>query len=153
MVKDDGKAEEPPIIPEPDHPQHIENGPEAHPYPFVVVCFPQAHFQKLLLFNRIDDCFERLRVVHGEVGENLAVKTDVLLGELAHELRVGDAVLTGSGIDSLDPESAECTLLGLTVTIGVGETFLVGVLRYGPDILSGEEITAGSLKNLLAASP
>ena len=118
-----------------------------------MVCFPQAHFQKLLLFNRIDDCFERLRVVHGEVGENLAVETDVLLGELAHELRVGDAVLTGSGIDSLDPESAECTLLGLTVTISVGETFLVGVLRYGPDILSGEEITAGSLKNLLAASP
>ena len=153
MVKDDCKSEKPPIIPEPDHPQQIENGPEAHPYPFVVVCFPQAHFQKLLLFNRIDDCFERLRVVHGEVGENLAVKTDVLLGELAHELRVGDAVLTGSGIDSLDPESAECTLLGLTVTIGVGETFLVGVLRYGPDILSGEEITAGSLKNLLAASP
>lgn len=153
MVKDDCKSKKPPIIPEPDHPQQIENGPEAHPYPFVVVCFPQAHFQKLLLFNRIDDCFERLRVVHGEVGENLAVETDVLLGELAHELRVGDAVLTGSGIDSLDPESAECTLLGLTVTIGVGETFLVGVLRYGPDILSGEEITAGSLKNLLAASP
>ena len=153
MVKDDCKSEKPPIIPEPDHPQQIENGPEAHPYPFVVVCFPQDHFQKLLLFNRIDDCFERLRVVHGEVGENLAVETDVLLGELAHELRVGDAVLTGSGIDSLDPESAECTLLGLTVTISVGETFLVGVLRYGPDILSGEEITAGSLKNLLAASP
>ena len=51
MVKDDGKAEEPPIIPEPDHPQHIENGPEAHPYPFVVVCFPQAHFSDTILQN------------------------------------------------------------------------------------------------------
>ena len=118
-----------------------------------MVCFPQAHFQKLLLFNRIDDCFERLRVVHGEVGENLAVETDVLLSELAHELRVGDAVLTGSGVDSLDPESAEATLLGLAVTVSVGETFLVSVLRYSPDILSGEEITAGSLENLLAAGP
>ena len=115
--------------------------------------FPSSSLFRHYLFYRIDDCFERLRVVHGEIGENLAVETDVLLRELAHELRVGDAVLTGSGIDSLDPESAECTLLGLTVTIGVGETFLVGVLRYGPDILSGEEITAGSLKNLLAASP
>lgn len=152
MVKDDGKAEEPPIIPEPDHPQHIENGPEAHPYPFVVVCFPQAHFSDTL-FYRIDDCFERLRVVHGEIGENLAVETDVLLRKLAHELRVGDAVLTGSGVDSLDPESAEVTLLGLAVTVSVGETFLVSVLRYSPDILSGEEITAGSLENLLAASP
>ena len=70
-----------------------------------------------------------------------------------HELRVGDAVLTGSGVDSLDPESAEVTLLGLAVTVSVGETFLVSVLRYSPDILSGEEITAGSLENLLAASP
>ena len=105
------------------------------------------------LFYRIYDRLERLRVVHREVGENLAVETDVLLGELAHELRVRDAVLTGSGVDSLDPEGTESTLLGLAVTIGVGETFLVGVLRYSPDILSGEEITAGSLENLLAASP
>ena len=105
------------------------------------------------LFYRIDDCFERLWVVHGEVSENLAVETDVLLRELAHELRVRDAVLTGGGVDSLDPEGTEITLLGLAVTVSVGETFLVSVLRYSPDILSGEEITAGSLKNLLAASP
>lgn len=105
------------------------------------------------LFYRIDDCFERLWVVHGEVGENLAVETDVLLRELAHELRVRDAVLTRGRVDSLDPEGTESTLLGLTVTVSVSETFLVSVLRYCPDILSGEEITAGSLKNLLAASP
>ena len=105
------------------------------------------------LFYRIDDCFERLRVIHSEVGENLTVETDVLLCELAHELRVRDAVLTGSGVDSLDPEGTECTLLGLAVTVSVSETFLVSVLRYSPDILSGEEITAGSFKNLLAASP
>lgn len=105
------------------------------------------------LFYRIDDCFERLWVVHSKVGENLAVETDVLLRELAHKLRVRDAVLTGGGVDSLDPEGTEITLLGLAVTVSVGETFLVSVLRYSPDILSGEEITAGSLKNLLAASP
>lgn len=105
------------------------------------------------LFYRIDDCFERLWVVHSEVSENLAVETDVLLRELAHKLGVRDAVLTGGGVDSLDPEGAEGTLLGLAVTIGVGETFLVSVFRYCPDILSGEEVTAGSLENLLAASP
>lgn len=105
------------------------------------------------LFYRIDDCFERLWIVHSEVSENLTVKTDVLLGELAHKLGVRDAVLTGGGIDSLNPEGTESTLLGLAVTVGVGETFLVSVFRYSPDILSGKEITAGSLKNLLAASP
>ena len=105
------------------------------------------------LFYRIDDSLERLRVVHCQVGENLAVETDVLCAELAHELGIGNTVLTSGGVDSLDPEGAEVALLGLAVTIGVSQTFLVSVLSYGPDILSGEEITAGSLENLLAASP
>ena len=105
------------------------------------------------LLDGIDDSLKSLRVVHGEVSKNLAVETDILLRELAHELGVGDTVLTGGGVDPLDPEGAEVALLGLAVTVGVGQTFLVGVLSYGPDILSGEEITAGSLKNLLAASP
>ena len=113
----------------------------------------QVHFGIAGLFDRIDDSFKRLRVVHGEVGEDLAVQTDVLLCELAHELGVGNTILTGSCVDPLDPEGAEVALLRLAVAIGIGQTFLVSVLSYGPDILSGEEISAGSLENLLAASP
>ncbi len=105
------------------------------------------------LFDGIDDSLKRLGVVHGEVSENLAVETDVLLRELAHELGISDTVLTGGGVDSLDPKGTEITLLGLAVTVGVSQTFLVSVLGYGPDISSGEEISAGSLENLLAASP
>ena len=105
------------------------------------------------LFDGIDDSLKRLGVVHGEVSKNLAVETDVLLRELAHELGISDTVLTGGGVDSLDPKGTEITLLGLAVTVGVSQTFLVSVLSYGPDIPSGEEITAGSLENLLAASP
>ena len=88
------------------------------------------------LFYRIDDSLERLRVVHCEVGENLAVETDVLCTELAHELGIGHSVLTCGSVDTLDPKGAEVALLGLAVTIGVRETFLVGVLCYCPDILS-----------------
>ena len=105
------------------------------------------------LFDGIDDSLKRLGVVHGEVSENLAVETDVLLRELTQELGISDTVLTGGGVDSLDPKGTEITLLGLAVTVGVSQTFLVSVLGYGPDISSGEEISAGSLKNLLAASP
>ena len=105
------------------------------------------------LFDGIDDSLKRLGVVHGEVSENLAVETDILLRELTHELGISDTVLTGGGVDSLDPKGTEITLLGLAVTVGVSQTFLVSVLGYGPDISSGEEISAGSLKNLLAASP
>ena len=99
------------------------------------------------LFDGIADSLKRLGVVHGEVSENLAVETDVLLRELTHELGISDTVLTGGGVDSLDPKGTEITLLGLAVTVGVSQTFLVSVLGYGPDISSGEE------KNLLAASP
>ena len=111
---------------------------------------PPAH---VTLFYRVDDSFESLRIVHGEIGENLAVEADVLSIELAHELRVGHTVLTCSSIDTLDPECAEVALLGPAVTVSIGETFLVGVLGYGPNVLSCEEITAGSLENLLAACP
>ena len=45
--------------------------------------------------------------VHGEVCENLAVQTDVLLAYLAHELGVSHAILACSGIDTLDPERTE----------------------------------------------
>ena len=105
------------------------------------------------LFDGIDDGLKRLGIIHGEVSENFAVETDVLLRELAHELGISDPILTRGGIDPLDPKGAEIALLGLAVTIGVSQTFLVSVLSYGPDILSGEEISAGSLENLLAASP
>ena len=115
--------------------------------------FLPAHGTLELFGNRLDDGFERLGVIHGEVGENLAVETDILLRELAHELGIGDTVLTRGGVDPLDPEGAEIALLGLAVTVGVSQTFLVSVLCYGPDIPSGEEISAGSLENLLAASP
>ena len=88
------------------------------------------------LLNGVDDSFERLGVVHCQVGEDFAVQADVLGAELAHELGVGDTILTRCSVDTLDPEGAEVALLGLAVAIGVGETFLVGVLCNCPDILS-----------------
>ena len=107
----------------------------------------------MLFGYRLDDCFERLRIVHGEVGEDFAVETDVLLRKLTHELGIGDAVLTAGSVDTLDPQSAEVALLGFTVTVGVGETFLVGVLRNRPHISSRQEVAFGLLEDLLAARP
>ena len=105
------------------------------------------------LFYRVDDGLERLRIVHREVGENLAVQTDVLLGETAHELGIGDSVLAGGSVDTLDPQGTEVALLGLTIAVRIGQTLLIGVFRYGPHILPGKEVAAGSLENLLAARP
>ena len=105
------------------------------------------------LFYRIDDSLECLRVIHGKVCQHFAVETDVLLGEFTHKLRIREAVLTCGSVDSLDPESAEIALLGPAVTVCVGETLLVGVLRNRPNIPSRQEVTTGSLEDLLAARP
>ena len=107
--------------------------------------------QKLLY--RVDNCLKSLRIVHSKVCENFAVEADVLLGETSHQLGVSEAVLTGGGVDTLNPQGAEFALLGLAVTVGVGETFFVGVLCNCPDILAGQEVAAGSGENLLAACP
>ena len=114
---------------------------------------PSSPLLKLLLVDGFDYSLECLRVVHGEVGEDLAVQADVILGEESHKLGVGHSVLTGGGVDSLNPKSAEIALLSSSVTVGVSKTFFVGVLRDRPNILPAEEVTASSLKNLLAARP
>ena len=84
---------------------------------------------RLLLLHRVDHCLESLRVVQGEVSQHLTVETHVLLCESADELRVVHTVLTGSGIDTLNPKRTE----------------------VGPDILPGEEVTAGLFENFLTA--
>ena len=105
------------------------------------------------LFYRVYDSLESGGIVHREVSENLAVQADVLLGETTHELGIGEAVLTCGSVDTLDPEGAELSLLGFTVTVSIGETFLIGVLCYRPNIPAGQEIAASLLENLLAARP
>ena len=107
----------------------------------------------MVLLHLVHDGLEGIVVVHGEVGEGLAVDGDACLVDGTHQLAVRHAFHAGSGVDTLNPESAEIALLGPSVTVSVGKTFLIGVLCNGPDVLSGEEITAGSLENLLAARP
>ena len=107
----------------------------------------------MLFGNGLDDGFECLGIVHRQVGKHLAVEADVLLGELAHKLRIGDTLLAAGGIDTLDPKGAEIALLGFAVTVCVGKTFLIGVLRNRPNILSRQEVATGSFEDLLAARP
>ena len=101
------------------------------------------------LLHLCNDGLESLGVVQGEVGEHLAVDLDTSLGQSSHELRVADALHTCGSVDTLNPQSAEVALLGTTVTIGVGQTLLPGILCYCPNILAGSEVAAGELKDSL----
>ena len=96
-----------------------------------------------LLVDGLDNSLESLRIVHGEVSENLAVQADVLLSQLTHELGVVHTVLTGSSVDTGNPQGTESAFLSFAIAVCVGETFFVGVLGYGPDVLPCKEVTAG----------
>ena len=114
--------------------------------------FFQAHERHLLL-DGVDNRLKCLGIVHSKVCQHFPVETDVLRGDTAHELGIGHPVLTGGSVDTLDPEGAELSLLRFSVTVGIGETFFVGVLCNRPDVLPGKEIAAGFAENLLAACP
>jgi hypothetical protein len=95
------------------------------------------------LLYGVDDGLESLGIVHCQVCQNLAVEADVLLRETAHDVGVGDGrTWRAAVVDALDPQGAEFALLSFSVTVCVGETFFVGVLRNRPNVLPGQEVAA-----------
>ncbi len=95
------------------------------------------------VLHLVHDCFESFGIVHGEVGENLAVDFDSGLVDESHKLAVGKILKTRSSVDTLNPESAEIALFVLTVAICICETLFPSVLGYCPHIAAATEITSG----------
>jgi hypothetical protein len=50
---------------------------------------------------------------------------------------------SGSGIDSLNPQSAEISFLGFSVAISVRKTFVNGIFGYGPHVFAATPVTTG----------
>src|SRR5204863_8604412 len=72
---------------------------------------------------------ERRQVVHGEVGEHLAVHLDAGLLETVDQAAVAQPELARAGVDAHDPERAEIALLLLAADVGVLERLGDGLLR------------------------
>lgn len=102
------------------------------------------------VLHLVHDCFESFGIVHGEVGENLAVDFDSGLVDESHKLAVGKILKTRSSVDTLNPESAEIAFFLLAVAVGVGKTFFPSVLGNGPYVFAGAKVAACEFKNLLA---
>lgn len=74
---------------------------------------------------------EGLDVLIGHLREDLAVELDAGELEAVHELRVGDLVHAGGGVDAGDPQAADLALLVATVAVLILERvlhLLLGVL-------------------------
>lgn len=103
------------------------------------------------VLHLVHDCFESFGIVHGEVGENLAVDFDSGLVDESHKLAVGKILKTRSSVDTLNPESAEIAFFLLAVAVGVGKTFFPGVFSYGPYITAAAKVASCKFEDFFTA--
>src|SRR5688572_30628265 len=75
---------------------------------------------------------KRLRIAHGEVGQNLPINLDAGLAQSADQRVVAHVVLASRGVDADDPESAEIALLVLAIAVRIAPPALDGLLRGLP---------------------
>jgi len=92
-------------------------------------------------------------MVHRQISEGLAVEGDTLLLKPADKLRVTHSVKAHAGVDPLDPQRPELSLLVFTVTISVGEAFLKHVLGNGVNVGVVAKVPLGLLEYLLPSCP
>src|ERR671921_355636 len=64
-------------------------------------------FQKsMFLFHLRNQPFERLRIVHGNIGQHLTVNFNAFLAKQVDELRVRQSFFANSSIDAGNPQAA-----------------------------------------------
>ena len=107
---------------------------------------PPGNGQASADLGLVDDGAEGGRLVHGEVGEDLAVDLDAGLAEAVDEARVGQVgvMLADRGVDPLDPERAEGALADLAVAGRVLQR-LVDRLLGGAVVGRPRAVVAGGL--------
>src|SRR5690606_29194073 len=94
---------------------------------------------------------ERLRVVHGDVRQHLAVDVDLRLVQPVDEAAVGQPVQARRGVDARDPERAEIALALAPVAVGVLPRLDDGLLRDPEDLAAGAVVALRLVEDLLVA--
>ena len=64
-------------------------------------------------------CTKGCFVVNCQIGEDATVKLNACLVQSVDQTAVGQALYTGLGVDSRNPQSTECTFLSAAVTVSV----------------------------------
>lgn len=103
------------------------------------------------LLHLVDDGLEGVGMVHGEVGEDLAVEGDAGLRQLTHQFAVRHAVLASTGVDALDPQRAELALALLPADVRIEQAFFDSVLGNCPNVFAGTVVPFGHFENLFPA--
>ena len=91
-------------------------------WPYILPLPEISQIAILFLLHRINDLFESLRVVHGEISEDFAIQSDVLFPETGDELGVGKAVDAGGVVNAGNPEGAEVAFFVATIAVRITES-------------------------------
>src|SRR4029453_2178059 len=98
----------------------------------------------------LDELAERGRIVHGHVGEDLAVDLDPGLAQTVDEPRVRQTVLPRPGPDPRDPQAPELRLAVATVAVSVLARVEELLLGYAVALRARPEIALGLAEHLTA---
>lgn len=90
-------------------------------------------------------------MVHRQIGKYLAVELDILFAELVDQARISDAIDPGAGIDTGNPQAAECALFALAVAVSELHTPFEGRFGYRVDFATGAKVAACGFENFLAS--
>src|SRR5258707_1027609 len=90
-------------------------------------------------------------LVDRQIGQDLAVDLDPGAGEPGDKSAVGEAMLAHGGVDALDPQGAEVTLLLLAADIVVLQRPVGRGIGRGDVVLAAAAHALGLLEDLLAA--
>src|SRR3989442_3212304 len=99
-----------------------------------------------VLLGSFGELRERGRILHGHIGQHLAVDLHSAGLKPMHELAVGKAVRARSRADALDPQLAELPLAVAAVAVAVSLRASNGLLGALVEFALGEEETFGALQ-------
>lgn len=123
------------------------NGPGAH----VTAALPSTEAFDLRFCDR-GDRVETGWVVHGQIGENLAIDDDFGLAETSDESGIRQTNEAGRSIDPNNPQAAKFTLFSGSVAGGVVECTLHGLIRPLVTILPPTSVPFGQLENRISSA-
>src|SRR6185312_16815 len=100
----------------------------------------------------LGDHAKRLDVVHGDVGQDLAVHRDTGLAQAIDQAAVGQAEHARGGVDADDPQRAELALALLAADIRVLTGLDDGLVGNAEDLATGVVVALGTTDDFLVTT-
>src|SRR6185369_9371583 len=101
------------------------------------------------VLSLLDDRRESGGFPDRQIGKDLAVDLDPGALHAGDKLGIGQAVLAGTGIDALDPQTAEIALLGATIAIRVLKALFDLLQSDAVVVIGAAPVALGELEDLL----